>query len=112
MKMLKFGKWVAAHGMYLLTLVCSIIILAGVFSGRISLDVAMALTLGIITLFAADFRPRLERHQAEVRELLLVIAQAGKATASKNVPAAVEAGVVAVEDGAKLASEVEQEAKA
>jgi hypothetical protein len=104
-------KWLAVHWVYCVASLCAIVVVLLVFLGRLTPDAATGLSLVCVTMFAADFRPQLERHQKEVVQVLSAIAKAGEAAAARNIPGALQAGTQAVEDGTKLAQECEQENK-
>lgn len=107
---MRFWKWLSARWRYDLASLLALTVMVLVFTGRITVDTAMAFVLTIITLLVLDLRPQLERHRAEMVQLLTEVAAAGRAAQTHNVGAAVRVGELAVQDGAKLAEEVKAEA--
>jgi hypothetical protein len=103
---MKFWKWLAGHWLWVAVIGIAALTVILVFAGKLTPQTSAGLGLVIVTALAADFRPQLERHQKEVLLALTEIAAAGNAFRAHNMPAALQAGEAAVEDGALVAQEV------
>ena len=102
-------KWLTGRKTYLGAILVVAIAAGLVFFHRLTPQVALAVALFALSLFAATFRAALQRHHDEAMEVLSEVAIAGAAVAARNVSGAMSAGAAAFEDGAKLDSEIKAE---
>ena len=103
--------WATGRKTYLLSALVILVALVLVFFHRLTPETAFTVALVAIGLFAATFRAALQTHHDETLQVLREVAIVGTDVATHNLGAALAVGTQAVQDGAKLDVEIEQEGK-
>jgi hypothetical protein len=107
---MKVWAGMAARKTYVVETVISVVVLALLFSHRLTPVTAAAVLVLASGALGATYRSAMKEHQAEVIAVLGEIATAAAAVAGRQLPAAVQQAEAAFEDGSKLVSEVRVDA--